>query len=353
MLFRSNNKVVLESPHSASIFVDHAVGFYTAAHEYTEIGIKKVEKEELCTMLRAMGSTDLTALKKRSEELSEEVGQFTGRLKACKERLEGLQQCKRNLNHFSQMRERLVAAIRKRHTHHLFELDSLRTEAINSGIAALQAELAVNIHERNKAKGQRDVIRRINQDIENLAAEERAASVLLAELSPNKGLIAEGLLGSINGFIEQMNTIIKAVWTYPLVIKTCEFGEDTLDLDYRFPFYIPNKVKPVDDVSEGSAGQREIIDLAFQITVQRLLKLQDEPLLLDELGAGFDHAHKAETVRIIQALIDQGVFRQVFLVSHDYLQYGAISNCEVTVLNSLNICAPPGMEVNRHVEFFR
>jgi hypothetical protein len=349
----SAESVILIAPSTVHVYVQEALNFYTSCHEYMQLRAQRDEKAELCKMLRAIGSADLTALKKRSEELSEEVSALTGKLKACKDRMEHLQQCKRNLASYAQMRERLVAAIRKRHMHHLFELDSLRIEAVNAGINALQTELAVNVHERNKAKGQLDVIRRINSDIENLTNEEKAAAVLLTELSPNKGLIAEGLLGFINGFIEQMNTIIKAVWSYSLVIKSCDFDDSSLDLDYRFPFFIPNKVKPVPDVSSGSAGQREIIDLAFQITVQRLLKLQDEPLLLDELGAGFDETHKAETVKIIQALIDQGIFRQVFLVSHDYLQYGALSNCEVTVMNSLNICSPAGLDANKHVEFFK
>jgi ABC-type hemin transport system ATPase subunit len=79
------------------------------------------------------------------------------------------------------------------------------------------------------------------------------------------------------------------------------------------------------------------------------LGLADHPLFLDEFGRTFDPAHKHASIGIIKTLIDQNVFPQVFMISHDYYQYGGLANSQIIVLNDLNVAPPAGAIVNQHV----
>jgi ABC-type hemin transport system ATPase subunit len=132
---------------------------------------------------------------------------------------------------------------------------------------------------------------------------------------------------------------------------SCEVASsESVDLTYRFPIKVPGRPKPRRDVKEGSAGMTEVVDLAFRYVAMQYLGLEHHPIQLDEFGRTFDQAHKAASVNIIKAMADQNIFPQVFLISHDHGQYGALANCEVIVLNPLNVSTPAGVEFNRHVE---
>jgi len=86
-----------------------------------------------------------------------------------------------------------------------------------------------------------------------------------------------------------MNNIVNTIWTYDIEILPCNIEEN--DLTFRFPVII-NGVKNVPDVSKGSSAIKDIIDLAFKITVMEFLNLLNYPLILDEIGSTFSPDHR-------------------------------------------------------------
>ena len=50
-----------------------------------------------------------------------------------------------------------------------------------------------------------------------------------------------------------------------------------------------------------------------------------------------DPAHKAATISLINTIMTEGHYSQLFMVSHDSTQYGALSNTETLVLSKANM----------------
>lgn len=75
----------------------------------------------------------------------------------------------------------------------------------------------------------------------------------------------------------------------------------------------------------------------------------DSPLFLDEFGKTMDSVHRRATTNLINNLMEEDSFTQMFLISHDISQYGALSNCEICVLDSQNVIVPSNTSVNKHV----
>jgi ABC-type hemin transport system ATPase subunit len=105
---------------------------------------------------------------------------------------------------------------------------------------------------------------------------------------------------------------------------------------------------PISDVSKGSRGMKEIINLAFRLTAMQYLNLQDSALYLDEAGAAFDLEHRKTFLYALKGMIEQKTFSQIFLVSHDFMQYGAMTQSEYCVLNNTNVMVPE--KYNQHVK---
>jgi len=180
--------------------------------------------------------------------------------------------------------------------------------------------------------------------------QEKALKLMVQQLSPTEGLIAEGLFGLIRSFTARMNKLIRSIWAYPLEVLPCGVdGDKGAELDYKFPLMVQSKSNIVKDVKLGSTAMQEITNLAFRQVAKSYLKLDDVPLYLDEFSASMDVAHRAAAAQLVNALIEQGSFSQAFMVSHYESFYGALGNAEICVLCSNNIVVPSGKPYNEHV----
>lgn len=226
-----------------------------------------------------------------------------------------------------------------------------RRTILNQLIREMQSALASREHLLFAAKRQKETVDLMGKKIEQLIREEQALAILIKELSPTEGLIAEGILGFIKNFCDQMNELIEKIWSYPLTIQSCEVIDgDGIDLDYKFPMIIGDQARKVSDISKGSTGMQEVINLAFKLIAMQYLDLQDAGLYLDEIGANFDKDHRTAAATMIRALLEENAFSQVFMISHYQGLYGALSNAEVCVLDSTNILVPK--EYNTHVNMY-
>ena len=106
-----------------------------------------------------------------------------------------------------------------------------------------------------------------------------------------------------------------------------------------------------DDVSKGSSSMREIIDLGFVVGYLKTMGLENAQLFLDEFGSAMDPVHKQQTVRMVNSIMENEKFSQIFLISHDVAQYSAMDNAQVCILHESNTIIPPGCVYNKHVVF--
>ena len=220
--------------------------------------------------------------------------------------------------------------------------------AYDEVIRQVQVELAVKQKALADLRVKQALIYDLEEQIVLLDREEQGYKLLLSELSPVDGLIAEGMTGFIKIFVKQMNQIIAKIWNYPLEIQSCTLQEgESVDLDYQFPFVVQSDTR--EDVSKGSSAMCEIFDFAFKVVASRYISSDSIPLYLDELGRAMDVEHKMKVIEYVKNLSDKHIFSQIFLISHDILQYGALSNTDICVLCDANIVLPKDCTFNKHV----
>lgn len=211
--------------------------------------------------------------------------------------------------------------------------------AFRQEIGALELKIArLNI--------QQGVIEQIKLQIRS--TEEELSMLKQAEeaMSPSSGLIAKGLVGFINWFIEKMNKFVSGIWSYPLEIMPIEVNEE-IDLDYKFRVSLDNKTFTKDiRQKECNNSTCEVFDLAFRIIAMKSMGLGSFPLQLDEFGSSFDHAHRNIAIQAVTSLITTTEVQQIFMVSHFEQSYGSLKNCDVIVLNPDNVVLPQTVKAN-------
>jgi hypothetical protein len=185
----------------------------------------------------------------------------------------------------------------------------------------------------------------LKEDHTRLAEELEAYKELSRELSPTTGVIAEIMREYLDNFLGEINKIIGFVWEYPLSVKSC--GVETVGLDYKFPLVVSDLDTPI-DISEGSQGQKDIINFAFTIVAMAYMGLQDYPIYMDEVGASFDHKHRGNLINYIKTLIESRQCSQLFMVNHYSSDHGGLSHTNTLVLSADNIVLPSNY--NEHVK---
>lgn len=314
-----------------------------------EIDKQLKEKEQLILSLKDVGGADLKGLTEQNNELDHLLAIETDNLRQLtQKKTQAYNDCKRLLQ-ISTLTAKVKEIIQKKRTYNKEQIETIRRTEFNAVIRKLHSELASREHVLSGLKQQKAIVENITLQISDLEKEEQALSILVKQLSPTEGLIAEGLFGFIRNFVHQMNVFIQKVWTYPLTIQSSVIQEgNSLDMDYKFPLLVQSAENRAADVSKGSVGMKEIVNLAYRLTAMRYLGLQEYPLILDEWGGAMDEAHRGQASMVIKSLVEQQVCSQLFMVSHYFAQYGALSNTEVCVLNNLNITVP--VKYNTHVK---
>jgi hypothetical protein len=146
-----------------------------------------------------------------------------------------------------------------------------------------------------------------------------------------------------------MNSFIKKVWLYPLVIQSCKPELDNeVELDYKFKLVV-NDSDPVSDIKMGSAAMKEIINLAFKLVAMKYLNITNSPLFLDEFGRTMDSAHRISAFKAVTDVLLNSDYSQIFMVSHYSESYGSLTNSEICVLCDANIVIPENTVFNKHV----
>jgi len=301
---------------------------------YREVGAHQAQLGQLSHMTQRMAT------------LQEEIRRRTDSLLELQEDKQTIEQFRRKLDSLYVTAKRLEEAGQKINAIQAKLVDAIRNDLIDETVNSHQMELAGITRRLSDRDSQSNIIRDLETSRINVESDVRALDMLTKTLSPIGGLIADQLRGDIGGLVANINSVIGCVWTYEMEVQPC--GLTSSELDYRFPVHIPtspNRSSP--DVLKTSKGQRQMIDLAFQLTVMLYLELNDYPLFMDEPGEGFDEQHRIRLMDFVKQLMDSGRHSQLFMISHYASNHGGFNNAEILVLDGSNISLPG--RYNQHV----
>lgn len=197
----------------------------------------------------------------------------------------------------------------------------------------------------NYAKLNRDRLLKEKEEVDQGVED---ATTLYNELCPKTGMLGEAMDEFINEFVSKLNSVINAVWTYPIEVLPCR--NEKGDLDFYFPVRINGRKKPNKDISMTSTAQSDIINFAFKLLIMKTHGLDDFPLFVDELAANMDDVHRVRIMKVIYDMIESEMNPQMFMISHYAAQHGTFTNAEVLVLNSDNLQTIPD-GYNKHAKF--
>ncbi len=308
------------------------------------------EKTKLLEDLKQVGTADLSLLLTQQNARDTLLAQLTAQLQNAQSAKNILLSDKAKILAAQNAQKEMNAIIHEKHITFKEAQEMKRRASLNALIAQFHASLGVREARLQSLGIQQGIVDDLKAHLQDLEQNEIALGLIIRELSPTEGIIAEGLIEFMKRFIHQVNLIISKVWSYQLTVHTCELTEgDSVDLDYRyFPMTAHAEGVRRRDVSLGSTGMLEIINYAFVRAAKIYWGIADHPDYLDEFAKTMDAAHKEQTVHLIKQLIDSGASEQIFMISHDYAQYSAsLSSAEVLVLCPDNIVVP---EVNnQHV----
>jgi len=311
------------------------------AIEAADCQAKFLEMTNLMTQASQVGDANLTDVAGRLEACSERIDNLTGELMKHKNKLNEYTQYRRQIVQMLELGSRLQDLIASSRQATSEQVEALRRQAINSCINAIQVALGKKADALQTITAQKVIINDLNVHIEKYTLQEATLKIMLKELSPTEGLIAESLNGSIKNFVTQMNVLIKKIWTYPMKVLECAMSaEDGDELDYKFRVMVKDMGSVVPDIKYTSSGQREVIDMVFKVVAMKHLGLAEAPLFLDEFGAAFDAEHRASATQTIKSLMDTTTFSQLYMISHYETSYGSFSNAQICVLDPRGISVP-------------
>lgn len=224
--------------------------------------------------------------------------------------------------------------------------DALRDEHLDKVRGKVMTRLGVLHQTTQRYRDLQARYENTREELIDVESKYNAYKLLAKALSPTHGIVAEITKDFIRHFCSMINEHIEMVWTYPMELDAVL--EEGATLNVKLPIIVNNEPNPDGDVADGSTGQVSMIDWVFKLVVMELSGLHDYPLLADEFGKDFDDEHRERLVSYIQALMEQGRFSQLFMVSHYASVYGSFNQAEFVVLDDRNITRP--VDANIHVE---
>lgn len=309
---------------------------------------QEIEKtKQLMHQATLVGNATLAETQAKASEIEAHVEGMTAFIQQLQVRIEEHSRYRKELADAYQLGEKIVKL--KDDASKLTEtiIETMWMETIHHCVNQLQSQLLRKEETLNEVKEQLRRVKDLEDQITIEERREKALQIAVDTLSPKDGLIAEGLLGFIRTYVRQMNGIIKKIWSYPLVVKECGIADGNgVELDYKFPMLVADTL-PVSDVSDGSSGIVDVVDLAFMVIAMKYLGLAESPLFADEFTKSFDNEHKKTAMVMIKTLMETTSLTQLFMISHDYQHYSSFANVEVCVLDPKNIVVPD--TYNEHV----
>lgn len=343
--------IIYSFPRQAQVKVDQLERDLELACQAVEIEKEISRLQDLLELAMRASDSTVANVTEKLEQVEETLGFLTGQLNKTQTQIASDQTWLAKTNEFLVNEEKVRQYTQRLQAAGDEMLISIRNEITNETLRELQIELARRQTILGDFKRQQDIVNDIAKQVAFLETQEMVARMVMNELSPTDGLIAEGLLGFIRIFVKKMNIVIRKIWTYRLEVQDCSVGDgDTAELDFKFPLLVSDEDTIVPDIKLASLGQREVVDMAFRIVATSYYGLNDAPLFLDEFASSFDKEHRVNASNAIKAILEQLSFSQLFMVSHYESGHGVFTVAETCVLCNINIATPASGEYNQHVE---
>lgn len=202
--------------------------------------------------------------------------------------------------------------------------------------------LGVYVSQQNKRTHLQAIVDDLLVEEEKAIQQKKEDDILIEQVSPKTGIIAEQLDKFMKSFFFEVNKVLADIFEYSIEVTTKD-GDKALD--YKFPLVVEGKDSG--EVTTGSDGQKDVINLAFCIVLMSVLKMNGYPLYMDEVGSTFDDMHRANLMNYVKTLLETGHVSQIFMISHFSSMHGGLANYESLVLHSANLDVVPD-NANKH-----
>lgn len=304
--------------------------------------LHKQEHKKKTAQLQALnnlGVENIKSLQETQRSRIEAYEKYTSEYSQANKMFEYYTDIRDQLNQVSLLAERLSQLRQSYRQNVSARVEDIRRSHYNALVKQVQSLLGAKEYLLSQANHQQTIVTNLETQISELVNEEKCCAHAVKILSPTDGLIAKSITSFIDSFVAQMNQILERIFTYRVQIAPCAVSEeaDGVELDYKFPVMVQNETVP--DVSCLSKGQAEAVDLAFLVVSMCSMKMNDYPLILDEIGNALDSVHKVNFIGFLKDLLDNNIFQQIFLVSHDHAQYTSIK-ADYLVIDPTNVIVP-------------
>lgn len=316
------------------------------AHELLLLEDRLKSKEELDKTNVSMIEELLeTSTKKRQALIARQLG-YDSQIALLDRYLYVRQAYKANITKIFDLQDRLEQGIAKAKIKeaidHYTLIRSVLTDVKENYLEKLaQVTTTINEQDRLKARFEEEV------NLNIIALEKERAEYILLEKasSPSSGLPHQYMVAVINTLIANTNRFIKRIFNYRLELNLLDINKP---VDYKFSATVGENDVRVPDISTCSKSQKEVINFAFRLAALIQLNATDYPLILDEIGSGYDSYHMQRLLMFITELVNSGTVGQILLINHHAVLHEGLQDSEVLVLNPENIVVPS--KYNEHVE---
>lgn len=308
------------------------------------LAISKLESELIHVdatigKIRAVENTEISYTQKRVAGISDKISEVQARRFEAQEIYDLSTLHLNNSDAVSDMYTKLLELTKRRNEIKIQLLDSLTQSELTSLLYEMNAKLSEYTGDLNRAKSAREILADLTFQKQKAEHERDILKTLLKELNPTDGLIAKQSKMFIEQFVEQLNSVIAAVWSYEMKVLPCPIESEKLT--YKFPLYFPATDASTQDVAKSSAAQKGIVDFAFKLVVMAYLGLEDYPLYLDELAPSLDEKHRINIMAYVKNFVESKQCSQMFMISHYLESHGVFQNTNNIVMDKTNLLSLP------------
>ena len=282
-----------------------------------------------------ISSKDITA---KDEEIVSLTAEYESLLENIKKNSSKIDEMKKIINNHDQMSLDMVIVDK-----YLVDVAKNRKYKIKSLINKASNQIIFELN--NKLSKIETIIDKYNymskstddsiKELEKISKDIELLELLIKELSPSTGLIAESLKSFLLKYIKDVNDIISSVWSYDMEVLPYDVKELEKGISYRFPVKV-NDQKPVPDINETSESMREMINIAFRLVSLKYMGLARYPLLIDEFGRSMDEIHLVKSYDLLESIAIENDIQMV-VVAHIKAAYTRFKNFGVSIVSSLNL----------------
>lgn len=289
--------------------------------------------------INAVQNNEISLSKQRLSSLSEAITKIISDIDNLSREINEAVELEKTHNSIFEGYNKLSELLTKRNDYKSKYLVDYGQQVLQTWINELNINLAKITEQINAGQQIFDTIAQLELDRDRHIAKREILKTIIKELNPTDGLIAKQSKLFIEQFVDQINKVINAIWTYEMKVLPCPIESDKLT--YKFPIYFSSTEASTSDIAKSSAAQKGIVDFAFKLVVMAYLGLTDYPLYLDELAPSLDEKHRSNIMDFVKNFVESKQCSQMFMISHYHTGHGVFSNAEVTILDDTNLLTKP------------